>query len=90
MLETHTCQGAAHAGYARAGWDTLGVDIAARHLAWNPGPTVRLDAVTAIRQVGHHFHAAHTSPPCQWYTRGNAPRRGTDTRWERSIPPVRD
>lgn len=90
LLETHTCQGAAGQGYHAAGWDSLGVDIAPRHLRWNPGRTIVADAVTTIRQAGWAFDAVHTSPPCQWYTRGNAPRRGTDTRWERSIPPVRD
>lgn len=90
LLETHGCQGAAHAGYVRAGWNVLGVDIAPRHLRWYPGAAVRHDAVAAIRLTGHAFHAVHTSPPCQWYTRGNAPRRGAETRWERSIPPVRD
>lgn len=91
MLHTHCCQGAAHAGYAKAGFTGgLGVDIAPRHLRYFPGPAIRADAATIIRQVGHLFTATHTSPPCQWYTRGNAPRRGTETRWERSIPPVRD
>ena len=28
MLETHGCQGGAHGGYTRAGWDVTGVDIA--------------------------------------------------------------
>jgi DNA (cytosine-5)-methyltransferase 1 len=90
LLETHCCQGAAHVGYARAGLRSLGVDVASRHLARYPGRSVQADATTVIRQAGHLFRAVHTSPPCQWYTRGNAPRRGTDTRWERSIPPIRE
>lgn len=90
LLETHCCQGAAHAGYARAGWTTTGVDIAPRHLRYYPGHSVLGDAVTHIRHTGHAYDAVHTSPPCQWYTRGNAPRRGTDTRWHRSIPEVRE
>lgn len=91
MLHTHCCQGAAHAGYQAAGFtESLGVDIAPRHLRYYPGRSVVYDAAAAIRRVGHLFDAVHTSPPCQWYTRGNAPRRGTNTRWERSIPPIRE
>jgi hypothetical protein len=36
------------------------------------------------------FDAVHLSPPCQWYTRGNAKDRGKATKWERSIPTARE
>lgn len=36
------------------------------------------------------FEAIHASPPCQAYTRGNAVRRDTQTKWPRLIEPVRD
>lgn len=35
------------------------------------------------------FIAAHMSPPCQAYTRGNAVRRDTQTKWPRLIQPTR-
>lgn len=90
LLETHACQGGATAGYIRAGWDVTVVDIDKRHARYNPGQLVIADAETYIRQHGHEYDAIHASPPCQWYTRGNAPRRGTETRWQRSIPAIRE
>lgn len=35
------------------------------------------------------FDVVHASPPCQAYTRGNAVRRETQTKWPRLIEPVR-
>ena len=90
LLETHGCQGGAHAGYVRAGWDVTGVDIDKRHARYYPGELVIADAATYIREHGHEYDAIHTSPPCQWYTRGNAPRRGQESKWERTIPPIRE
>jgi DNA (cytosine-5)-methyltransferase 1 len=90
LLETHGCQGGAHAGYVRAGWDVTGVDINRNHARYYPGELVIGDAATYIRDHGHEYDAIHTSPPCQWYTRGNAPRRGQESKWERSIPPIRE
>lgn len=90
LLETHGCQGGAHAGYVRAGWDVTGVDIDRRHAKYYPGKLVIGDAAETIRGFGELFDATHTSPACQWYTRGNAPRRGTETKWERTIPPIRE
>jgi DNA (cytosine-5)-methyltransferase 1 len=90
LLETHACQGGATAGYIRAGWDPTVVDIAHNHAKYNPAPLVIADAATYIREHGSEYDGRHSSPPCQWYTRGNAPRRGRETKWERSIPPIRE
>lgn len=91
LLETHPCQGGATAGYIRAGWDVTAVDIAKNHAKYNPAPTfVIADAVTYIREHGHEYDAGHSSPPCQWYTRGNAKDRASGvSKWERSIPEIR-
>lgn len=91
LLETHPCQGGATAGYMRAGWDVTAVDIDKRHAKYNPADRfIIADAAEYIAEHGHKYDAIHTSPPCQWYTRGNAPRRGTETRWQRTIPEIRD
>lgn len=90
LLETHGCQGGAHAGYRRAGWDVTGVDINRNHAKYYPGELVIGDAATYIRRHGHRYAGRHTSPPCQWYCRGNAPRRGQEMKWERTIPPIRE
>jgi DNA (cytosine-5)-methyltransferase 1 len=92
LLETHPCQGGATAGYMRAGWDVTAVDIAKRHRKYNPARVFFVaDAETYIRQHGHEYDAIHVSPPCQWYTRGNAKGRATgNSKWSRSIPPIRE
>ena len=91
LLETHGCQGGAHAGYVRAGWDVTGVDIDKRHARYYPGRLIIADAASYIREHGREYDAIHTSPPCQWYTRGNAKGRATgNSKWSRSIPPIRE
>ena len=91
LLETHGCQGGAHAGYTKAGWDVTGVDINDAHAKYYPGQLIIADAATYIREHGHEYDAIHTSPPCQWYTRGNAKGRATgNSKWSRSIPPIRE
>jgi DNA (cytosine-5)-methyltransferase 1 len=90
LLETHGCQGIGHAGYVRAGWDVDAVDINTNHAKYHPAKLIIADAATYIRQRGHEYDARHTSPACQWYTRGNAPNRGKESKWERSIPPIRE
>lgn len=49
LLETHGCQGGAHAGYVRAGWNVTGVDIDERHAKYYPGELIVGDAATYIR-----------------------------------------
>ena len=90
LLETHACQGGATAGYQQAGWRVTVVDINKNHAKYNPGELIVADAATFIREHGHEYDGVHTSPPCQWYTRGNAPRRGTEMKWERTIPAIRE
>lgn len=93
LLETHGCQGGAHAGYVRAGWDVTGVDIDRRHAKYYPGELKIGDAATYIREHGHEYDAGHSSPACQWYCRGNAKGRldgSNDHRWQRSIPEIRE
>jgi DNA (cytosine-5)-methyltransferase 1 len=91
LLETHGCQGGAHAGYVRAGWDVTGVDINTNHARYYPGKLVIADAATYIREHGHEYDAIHASPPCQYYTRGNAKDRAAGTsKWPRSIPAIRE
>lgn len=102
LLETHGCQGCAHIGYARAGWDVTGVDINHNHAKYYPGELVIGDAADYIREHGHEYDAIHVSPPCQYYTRGNAKAikaaRAANggaypdevNGWLRSIPPIRE
>jgi DNA (cytosine-5)-methyltransferase 1 len=63
LLDIFCCAGGAGAGYERAGFDVVGVDIA-------PQPNYpfefhRGDALEFLREHGHEFDAIHASPPCQ-------------------------
>lgn len=74
LLDLFCCQGGAASGYARAGWEVVGVDI-------NPQPNypfefVQADALDVLRPNTHfggyplaeQFDAIHASPPCQFAT----------------------
>jgi DNA (cytosine-5)-methyltransferase 1 len=82
ILDVYCCQGGAGTGYARAGFDVVGVDI-------DPQPRYpfafhRGDALVVLRRLLdgravefsggvaytlEDFDAAHTSPPCQLYSK---------------------
>jgi DNA (cytosine-5)-methyltransferase 1 len=63
LLDLFSGAGGAGTGYARAGFDVTGVDIA-------PQPNypfffVQMDAIEFVKQFGHRFDVIHASPPCQ-------------------------
>lgn len=89
LLDLFCCEGGASVGYSRAGFTVIGVDLNKNRLKRNPHGWYVADALEVVSELGQKFDAIHASPPCQWYTRGNAPRRGAATKWERTIPPVR-
>lgn len=77
LLDLYCCAGGAGAGYAKAGFDVVGVDI-------NPQPNYpfefhQADAVEFLIEHGGEFDAIHASPPCQDHTtltKGNRGREG--------------
>lgn len=87
LLDLFACEGGAGAGYQRAGFDVVGVDLERRFAKRYPGEFHQADAFTYLADHGHEFDAIHASPPCQGYTRGNA---GRFTKWPKLIPQVRD
>lgn len=90
LLDLYRCQGGAGAGYIRAGWDVTGIDNAPRHARYYPGRAYTADALEYVATYGHEYDAVHASPPCQFYTRGNAKERaGGTSKWPRSIPELR-
>lgn len=63
LLDLFCCAGGAAMGYARAGFEVVGVDI-------EPQPNYPFtflchDALRFVREFGHKYDAIHASPPCQ-------------------------
>lgn len=77
LLDLYSCAGGAAAGYTKAGFDVVGVDI-------DPQPNYPFehhvaDALLYAAEHGHEYDAIHASPPCQTHsalTGGNRKRPG--------------
>ena len=87
LLDLFACEGGAAVGYARAGWDVVGVDLDANRLKRYPFENYVADALTIARDGADQFDAIHASPPCQGYSRGNA---GRETKWPKLIGATRE
>ena len=66
LLDLFSCAGGAAVGYARAGFEVVGVDI-------QPQPNYPFehyvyDALDFALVHGHKFDVIHASPPCQVYS----------------------
>lgn len=67
LLDLFCCAGGAAVGYARAGFEVVGVDIAFQKNY--PFEFHHGDALAYVAEHGHEFDAIHASPPCQTYSR---------------------
>lgn len=63
ILDACCCAGGAGKGYSDAGFEVVGVDIAAQPNY--PNEFIQADAIEYIREHGHEYDAIHISPPCQ-------------------------
>jgi DNA (cytosine-5)-methyltransferase 1 len=87
LLDLFCGAGGAAAGYARAGFDVVGVDI--RPQPNFPFPFIQADAIEYGKIHAAEFDAIHASPPCQAFTRGQKLRRGKSSSKPDLIAPTR-
>ena len=66
LLDAFCKAGGASVGYARAGFQVIGVDLHPQPRY--PFPFVQAEAVGYIARYGYQYDAIHASPPCQGYT----------------------
>jgi DNA (cytosine-5)-methyltransferase 1 len=86
LLDLFCCAGGAAVGYARAGFEIVGVDIAPQPNY--PFEFIRGDALRLDRDFMASFDAVHASPPCQSYS-DLAKRNRNGHLWPRLIEPTR-
>jgi len=87
LLDLFCCAGGVAAGYDRAGFEVVGVDI-------DPQPNfpfefIQADALALPMKFLKSFDAIHASPPCQSYS-DLAKRNGNAHEWPRLVEPVRE
>jgi DNA (cytosine-5)-methyltransferase 1 len=63
LLDLFSGAGGSATGYARAGFEVVGIDIA--HQPHYPFEFHQADALQYLADHGHEFDAIHASPPCQ-------------------------
>lgn len=87
LLDLFCGAGGAAAGYAHAGFDVVGVDVA--YQPNYPFEFVRADALMLDSAWLASFDAIHASPPCQAYS-DLAWRNGNGDDWPKLVEPVRE
>jgi DNA (cytosine-5)-methyltransferase 1 len=92
VLDLCCCTGGAAAGYMQAGAEVVGYDLEKKYAKYYPGEFHVGNALEVLRDVDYvrTFDLVHVSFPCQFYTRGNASRRGKPSKWPRLIPEGRE
>jgi DNA (cytosine-5)-methyltransferase 1 len=87
LLDLFCGQGGAAAGYHRAGFDVIGVDIAPQpHYPYQFHQT---DALQYVAEHAGEYDAIHASPPCQAYSVAAQTQRNTGKEYPDLLPPTR-
>jgi DNA (cytosine-5)-methyltransferase 1 len=86
LLDLFCCAGGAGAGYSRAGFDVVGVDVTPQPRY--PLPFIQADVMELDAEFLKSFDAIHASPPCQSYS-DLAKRNRNAHEWPRLVEPVR-
>jgi DNA (cytosine-5)-methyltransferase 1 len=88
LLDLFAGPGGASVGYARAGFEVVGVDT---H-RWREYPfeVVQADALEYLAAHGHEFDAIHASPPCQAYSVRAVAQRNQGREYPDLLAPTRD
>lgn len=77
LLDLFCGQGGAGRGYADAGFEVIGVDIANHEERYESAHKrmtfVQGDALEYVAKHGHKFDVIHASPPCQFYSERTRP-----------------
>lgn len=85
LLDLFCKAGGAGEGYARAGFDVLGIDIEPQ--PHNPHPFIQADAMGLGIRFLQSFDVIHASPPCQAYSQAHRIR---DRKHPDLIEPLRN
>lgn len=89
LLDLFCGAGGAAVGYARAGFEVVGVDHAFQ--PHYPFEFIQADALDVSRYVGWFpFAAIHASPPCQAYTQAALSQRNAGKEYPDLLGPTRD
>ncbi len=94
LLDLFCGAGGASVGYARAGFDVVGVDLAEQPNY--PFQAIQANALKLLELPAHYyggwwkFDAIHASPPCQHFTKYRNNVKDITERYEDLIEPVRD
>jgi DNA (cytosine-5)-methyltransferase 1 len=89
LLDLFCGAGGCSVGYARAGFDVVGVDLEPKVVKNYPFEIHTTDALAFLAEHGHDFDAIHASPPCQAYSQSAQSQRNAGKEYPDLLAPTR-